>query len=69
MHIRFADLELDGPRFLLLRGECRVALRPKAFDLLLHLVRHRERVVTREELVRLLWGGTVVGAGSLSGPG
>ncbi len=44
-----------------------VALRPKVFDLLIYLVRHRERVVPREELVRVCWGETRVGEGSLSG--
>jgi len=42
-------------------------MRPKVFDLLIYLVRHRERVVPREELVRVCWGETRVGEGSLSG--
>jgi DNA-binding winged helix-turn-helix (wHTH) protein len=67
MHIRFGEFELDSRRFLLVRGDEKVSLRPKVFDLLIHLARHRERVVTREELVAELWGETQVGTGSLSG--
>jgi DNA-binding winged helix-turn-helix (wHTH) protein len=67
MRIRFGRLELDEKRFLLRRGEEQIDLRPKVFDLLLHLIRHRDRVVLRQELVEALWGRTVVGLGSLSG--
>ena len=67
MQITFADMQLDTLRFLLSRSGSRVRLRPKAFDLLIYLVDHRGRVVPRFELVRLLWGETVVGPGSLSG--
>ena len=67
MQIRFEDFELDSRRFLLRRRGEKVALRPKVFDLLTHLARNRERVVSREELVAELWGGTRVGAGSLAG--
>ena len=67
MQIRFADIEMDSLRYLLRRAGKRVPLRPKVFDLLIHLARNRERVVPRDELIELLWGKTVVGAGSLSG--
>ncbi len=67
MRIRFGELELDEQRFLLQRSGVRVQIRPKVFDLLVHLVRYRERVVMREELILALWGTTAVGLGSLSG--
>ncbi len=67
MQIYFADMRLDTLRFLLSRSGSRVPLRPKAFDLLIYLVDHRDRVIPRLELVSLLWGETVVGSGSLSG--
>jgi DNA-binding winged helix-turn-helix (wHTH) protein len=67
MKIRFGEFVLDEPRFLLERQGERVALRPKVFDLLVRLARHRDRVVRREELIQHLWGTTAVGAGSLSG--
>lgn len=67
MRIEFLDFELDTDRFLLLRGGVRLPLRPKAFDLLIHLIEHRDRVVPRKELVQVVWGSAVVGPGSLSG--
>ena len=67
MRFRFHDFELDGARFELRRGRAPVPLRPKAFDLLMHLVLERARVVPRAELVARVWGHTAVGPGSLSG--
>jgi len=67
MAIRFGDFELDEKRFQLRLGGRRLAIRPKVFDLLVLLVRFRDRVVIREELVLALWGTTAVGPGSLSG--
>lgn len=67
MMIRFGDHELDEERYWLrFRGE-RLAIRPKVFDLLVLLVRHRRRVVLRRDIVLALWGTTAVGPGSLSG--
>jgi DNA-binding winged helix-turn-helix (wHTH) protein len=67
MRIRFGELELDEQRFLLQRDGVRVQIRPKVFELLVHLIRYRDRVVMREELIMALWGTTAVGLGSLSG--
>lgn len=67
MRMRFGEFLLDDDSFRLTRGGRPVALRRKVFDLLVVLVRERERVVTREELVGRLWSSTTVGAGSLSG--
>lgn len=67
MIIRFGQIELDEQRLLLQRAGVRLQIRPKVFDLLVYLVRYRERVVLRDELIMALWGTTVVGLGSLSG--
>jgi len=67
MSIFFRDFELDVDRYLLMEDGRPVRLRPKAFDLLAYLVKHRARVVRRAELVDAVWGHTSVGPGSLSG--
>lgn len=67
MRWRFGDHVLDDERFRLTRAGQPVPLRRKVFDLLVLLVRERERVVLREELVERLWSTTTVGPGSLSG--
>jgi DNA-binding winged helix-turn-helix (wHTH) protein len=65
--MRFGQHELDEQRFVLLYDGVRLRVRPKVFDLLVHLVRNHERVVLRDELIMALWGTTAVGLGSLSG--
>jgi pimeloyl-ACP methyl ester carboxylesterase/DNA-binding winged helix-turn-helix (wHTH) protein len=54
------DLELDEELFEVRRSGVRVPLEPQAFDVLLHLVRHRGRVVSKEELMDSIWGGRFV---------
>ena len=37
-----------------------IALQPRMFDVLLHLLRNRTRVVLKEELIERVWGGVCV---------
>ena len=37
-----------------------IPLEPKAFDVLVHLIEHRDRVVTKDELLDAVWKGTFV---------
>ena len=53
---RLGDLTIDFAARVVRRGEETLALRPKEFDLLAALVRHRGRVVSRAELLREVWG-------------
>lgn len=62
----FADFELDEPGGELRRAGAAVPLQPKVFQLLAYLVEHRERVVTREELMKAIWQGVAVTDWSLS---
>lgn len=65
MRFSFGRYELDEQgRALRLDGRERT-LQPLVFDLLVYLVRHRERVVPKEELLSKLWEGTTVTDGSL----
>ena len=56
----FDDLELDTALFELRRQGARVPLEPQAFDVLVYLVSHRDRVVPKEELMDAIWGGRFV---------
>ena len=58
--LAFGDLELDLARFELRRGGVRVPMEPQAFSVLAYLVEHRERVVSKEELMDQVWGGRFV---------
>ena len=63
---RFGPFELDDLRQRLLREGQPVPMTPKAFDLLLLLVQHRERVLPKEELMDRLWPGTFVDEANLT---
>ncbi|HEU0062171.1 MAG TPA: winged helix-turn-helix domain-containing protein, partial [Hyphomicrobiaceae bacterium] len=66
MVFSFDDCRLDiERRELRRRGEC-VDLAPKVFDLLTFLVRHRDRVVTKDDLLQAVWGGRIVSESALT---
>jgi TolB-like protein/tetratricopeptide (TPR) repeat protein len=60
MRFRFGDHLLDPERRELHRGGLPVTLEPRVFDLLVHLIRHRDRVVSKDELIETVWGGRIV---------
>jgi two-component system OmpR family response regulator len=53
--LRTADLELDLQKRTVVRAGQPVRLRPRDFDVLAFLVRHRGRVVTHASLLRNIW--------------
>ncbi len=63
---RFARFELDALRAELRRDQQPVKIFPRAFDLLLYLVRQRGRMVSREELLAELWPDVTVTAAVLT---
>ncbi len=66
MKFGFGDHVLDEDRFELRCGDRIVDVQPKALSLLLHLVRHRDRVVGKQELFEAIWPGLHVTDGSLA---
>lgn len=66
MRYQFEDILLDPDRRELARGAETVAPGPQVFDLLLHLVRNRERVVTKDDLIEVVWGGRIVSESTLT---
>jgi DNA-binding winged helix-turn-helix (wHTH) protein len=63
---RFGQFVLDPARRTLSCADSAVSLTPKAFDVLLFLVQNPNRLVTKEELLRAVWGDTVVEEGNLT---
>ena len=55
----FAGHELDLPRYELRRGGEAIKLERIPMDLLVFLVEHRGRLVTREEIIDHIWGNEV----------
>jgi adenylate cyclase len=64
--LAFGDHRLDIERRELRRGADIVDLEPKAFDLLAFLVLHRDRVVTKDDLLQGVWGGRIVSESALT---
>jgi TolB-like protein len=59
MRYLFEDYGLDTDRRECRRGDF-VRLEPQAFDLLEYLIRNRERVVSRDDLIASIWSGRIV---------
>ena len=51
----FDNCELDTQRITLRRAGQTIPLRPKVFQVLLHLLTHRERIVDKQELCEQVW--------------
>ena len=66
MIYRFSNYELDEQRCELRCGGQLVAIEPKVFEVLVYLLQHRDRVVTKEELLEQCWSGTYVSEAALT---
>jgi eukaryotic-like serine/threonine-protein kinase len=62
----FGPFELTDTTYELRRGDERVHLERRAYDVLEYLIRHRERLVTSHELLAELWSRTTVTRGSIT---
>ena len=66
MHYHFENYVLDTDRRELRRGDDLVAVEPQVFDLLEYLIRCRERVITKDDLMAAIWHGRVVSESALT---
>ena len=64
--VRFGDYELSVERVELRRGGEPVAVEPQVFDVLAYLVRNRDRVVPKTELLDQVWGDRFVSESALT---
>ncbi len=64
--VAFGDFELDAAGFELRRAGARVPMEPQSFDVLAYLLRHRDRLVSKEELMDEVWGGRFVSETAVS---
>ncbi|TPI70682.1 transcriptional regulator [Mesorhizobium sp. B3-1-8] len=62
----FEDFALDGDRRELRRGSDLIAVEPQVFDLLQYLIRNRDRVVSKDDLVDAVWQGRIVSDATLA---
>lgn len=66
MSFVFGDFRLDPDRRELTCRAGAVAVAPQVFDLLLHLVRHRDHVVSKDDLLDAVWEGRIVSESTLT---
>ena len=62
----FEDFALDGQRRELRRGGDLVGVEPQVFDLLQYIIRNRDRVVSKDDLIEAVWQGRIVSDATLS---
>jgi TolB-like protein/DNA-binding winged helix-turn-helix (wHTH) protein len=66
MQYRFAEFELDLSQQELRRLGEAVHIEPQVFDLIVHLVRHHDRIVSKDELIETVWNGRIISEAALS---
>src|SRR5262249_10507968 len=66
MQFVFENHMLDTERRELLRDGIPIALQPQVFDVLVHLIANRDRVVSKDDLIELVWGGRIVSDSALT---
>ena len=66
MNYRFADFEINVARRELRRAGAIVHTEPQVFDLLVHLIRNRHRIVGKDELFDTIWQGRIVSEATLN---
>jgi TolB-like protein/Flp pilus assembly protein TadD len=66
LDFRFGDFEINLARRELRRASAVVHLEPQVFDLLVHLVQNRDRIVSKDELIDVIWHGRIVSEAALS---
>ena len=64
--VSFAGVEVDIAGFVIRRDGEPVPVEPQVFDVLEYLIRHRDRVVTKEELLDNVWGDRFVSESALT---
>jgi TolB-like protein len=62
----FDDCAFDTDRRELHRGADAVSIAPQVFDLLDYLIRNRDRVISKDELINAIWNGRIVSEAALT---
>lgn len=66
MLYRFGEFALDTERRELRRGNVMVPVPPQVFDLIAYLIRNREHVVEKDDLLANVWDGRIVSESALN---
>lgn len=66
MLLHFGDYSIDPGRRELRRGTELIEIGPQVFDLLLFLIRNRDRVVSKDDVLDAIWAGRIVTESTLT---
>src|SRR5262245_25532364 len=66
LSFRFGDFEIDLARQELRLAGTNIHIEPQVFDLLVHLIRNRDRIVSKDELFDVIWQGRIVSEATLN---
>jgi TolB-like protein/DNA-binding winged helix-turn-helix (wHTH) protein len=66
LQYRFAEFEIDLSQQELRRLGEAVHIEPQVFDLIVHLVRNHDRIVSKDELIETIWNGRIISEAALS---
>jgi TolB-like protein len=66
MRYFFEEYAFDTDRRELYRGTSPVPVTPQVFDLLDYLIRHRDHVVSKDDLISAVWNGRIVSDAALT---
>ncbi len=66
MIFKFRNSVLDTANFTLLTDGQPISVEPRVFDLIVYLIKHRDKVITRQQLFDDLWEGRSVSDATLS---
>jgi DNA-binding winged helix-turn-helix (wHTH) protein/TolB-like protein/Tfp pilus assembly protein PilF len=66
MIYKFNDIELDTTNFRLSDSGENISVEPQVFNLIVYLIEHKDRLVTREEILDKVWHGKIVSDTSIS---
>ena len=61
----FEDFALDCERRELRSGGATIPVEPQVFDILVHLIENRDRVVSKDDLIASVWNGRIVSDSTL----
>ncbi|MEM9178880.1 MAG: winged helix-turn-helix domain-containing protein [Pseudomonadota bacterium] len=66
MRYIFGPFELDTSTLELRRQGELISVEPQVFELLAHLIEHRDRVLSKDDLIEAIWGGRIVSDAAIS---
>ena len=66
MIFRFDDFELDTDAFELLKNGEKVDIEPQVFSVIQFLIENRDRLISKSELMEVIWNGRIVSEAAIS---